>query len=293
MTTKAPKAAFEFQVESIALDKLLPTRSGTEKRKPTTKYKALLASVQEVGIVEPINVYPQKGGKYLILDGHARVEVLRDLGKTEAPCLIAASDDAYTYNQQVSRIANVQATRMIVKALEAGVSAERVAKALNITVPTVRKKSQLVEGICPEAVDLLKVKPVSNAAFEVLKKVKPIRQIEIAELMAASGVYTATYARSLVMTTPKEHLVDPDDPKRIPGVKPEDLAKLEHEVRVQEKDFRVLDETYNENVMALTIARGYLRSLLENARVVRFLSQNSREFLTEFQRIAEATSLET
>ena len=36
---------------------------------------------------------------------------------------------------------------------------------------------------------------------------------------------------------------------------------------MQERDFRALDETYNENVMGLTIVRGYLRSLLENARV--------------------------
>jgi hypothetical protein len=50
--------------------------------------------------------------------------------------------------------------------------------------------------------------------------------------------------------------------------------------------------TYNEQVMALTIARGYLRPLLENSRVVRFLSQNFREFLFEFQRIIEAANLE-
>ena len=31
---------------------------------------------------------------------------------------------------------------------------------------------------------------------------------------------------------------------------------------------RPLDETYNEHVMSLTLARGYLRPLLENARVV-------------------------
>lgn len=76
------------------------------------------------------------------------------------------------------------------------------------------------------------------------------------------------------------------------AAKVEDLARIEHEMRVQEKDFRMLDETYNEHVMALTIARGYLRSLLENSRIVRFLSQHYREYLTEFQRIVESTSLE-
>jgi hypothetical protein len=54
----------------------------------------------------------------------------------------------------------------------------------------------------------------------------------------------------------------------------------------------MLDETYNEHVMALTIARGYLRTLMENSRVVRFLAQHEREILKEFQRIVEASSLE-
>jgi hypothetical protein len=63
-------------------------------------------------------------------------------------------------------------------------------------------------------------------------------------------------------------------------------------MRVQEKDFRMLDETYNEHVMALTIARGYIRALLENGRIVRFLAQNFSEFLTEFQRIVELNALD-
>jgi hypothetical protein len=130
------------------------------------------------------------------------------------------------------------------------------------------------------------------ATFALLKRVKPLRQIEMAEVMVAAGTYSATYARALVMTTAKEQLVDPESPKKIPGVKPEDLARIEHEMRVQEKDFRMLDETYNEHVMALTIARGYLRALLENGRIVRFLAQNFSEFLTEFQRIVESKALD-
>ena len=110
--------------------------------------------------------------------------------------------------------------------------------------------------------------------------------------MVAAGNYSVTYARALVMTTSREQLVDPESPKKIPGIHPEDLARIEHEMRVQEKDFRMLDETYNEHVMALTIARGYLRPLLDNNRVVRFLAQNFREFLTEFQRIVESSALD-
>ena len=170
---------------------------------------------------------------------------------------------------------------------------ERVARALNLSVSTVRGNRRLLQDICPEAVELLRDKQVAHATLALLKRVKPLRQIEMAEIMLAAGTYSATYARALVMTTAKEHLVAPAGPKKIPGVKPEDLARIEHEVRVQEKDFHILDETYNENVMALTIARGYLRQLLESGKVVRFLAQNYGEFLAEFQRIVESTALKT
>lgn len=274
------------------LEDLLPTRVIGDKLKQSVKYQALLASIREVGIVEPLSVFPQKGGKYLILDGHARVEALRDLGVLEAPCLIAAQDEAYTYNQKVNRIAPIQANRMILKALDAGLSEERIARALNLAVQTVRSNRRLLQSICPEAVDLLKDKEVARGTLALLKRVKPLRQMEMAELMIAAGTYTATYARALVMTTAKTQLVDPESPNKVPGIKPEDLARIEHETQLQERDFRLLDETYNENVMALTIARSYLRPLLENGRVVRFLAQNFREFLSEFQRIVESKALE-
>ena len=293
MSASLPKSAFEFEGITLRLDKLLPTRATSEKLKESVKFRALLASIREVGIVEPVSVYPQKGGKYLLLDGHARVAALREMGIAEVPCLIATDDESYTYNKKVNRIAPIQANRMILKALDAGVPEERIAKALNLAIDTVRSNRSLLYAICPEAVGLLQDKQVALKTLSLLKKVKPLRQIEMAEIMVAAGNYSATYARALVMTTPKEQFVNPESPKKIPGILPEDLARIEHEMRIQEKDFRQIDETYNEHVMALTIARGYLRPLLDNNRVVRFLAQNFREFLTEFQRIAESNALDS
>ena len=292
MTPPRLKAAFEFEGVTLSLDKLLPTRSLGDSLKTSAKQRALVASVGEVGIVEPLSVFPQKGGRYLLLDGHARVEALRELGITDVLCLVATDAEGYTYNQKVNRIAPIQANRMILKALEAGVPEARIGNALNRAVQTVRSNRHLLEGLCAEAVDLLRDRQIARGALTLLKKVKPIRQMEIAEIMVAAGNYSATYARALVMTTGKEQLVDPENPKKIPGVKPEDLARFERELAVQQQDVQLLDATYNEQVMELTLARGYLRPLLENARVVRHLSQHWREFLTEFQRIVEPNALE-
>jgi hypothetical protein len=256
-------------------------------------YCALVASVREVGIIEPLSVYPQNGGRFMILDGHSRLEALRDLGILEAPCLVASQDEGYTYNKKVNRISPIQANRMIMKALDAGVPEDRIAKALNISIQTVRNHRQFLQAVCIEAVTILQDKPVAHETIGILKKVKPIRQIEMAEMMASSGTYTAGYARALLMTTKKEQLVKPDPPKGQARIKSEDLARIEHEMRVQEKDYRMLDESYNQDIMNLTIARGYLRLLLDNSRVVKFLAKHHHELLHEFQRIVDAKSLES
>ena len=44
-------------------------------------------------------------------------------------------------------------------------------------------------------------------------------------------------------------------------------------------------------MLNLVVIVGYLRRLLDNVRVVRFLSQNHREILTEFQKLVETKSL--
>ena len=181
---------------------------------------------------------------------------------------------------------------MILKALDAGVPDERIAKALNISVITVRHNRSMLNGICPEAVDLLKDRPVALQTFREFKKVKPVRQIEMAELMVAAGTYGGSYARALVVATPKDHLAQPEKPKKIPGASAEDLARIEHEMQVVEKDFLLLDETYGRNVMDLTLARTYLKKLLDNGKVVRYLAQKHRDVFAEFQRIVEAVSLD-
>jgi hypothetical protein len=293
MTTKAVRAAFEFEGFVLKLDKLRPTKKIKPSLKETPKYKAIVASIREVGVIEPLIVHPDKNGAYLLLDGHARVEALREIGKEEAFCLTATDDETYTYNHQVNRVAPVQANKMILKALDAGVTQDRLAKALALSVDTIRRNRNLLQGICAEAIEMLKDKSVAQETFRYIKKVKPIRQIEMVELMAAAGTYAMSYAKALVVATPKEQLVEPDKRKKPAGIKPEDLARMEHEMQSLQKDFLLVEDSYGRNVVDLTLARGYLTKLLDNSRVARYLSQKYRELLPELQRIVEAAALES
>ena len=59
---------------------------------------------------------------------------------------------------------------MIMRALERGVSEQRIARALNVDVPRIRQKRRLLDGICSEVVELLKDKHLASAAIAQFKK---------------------------------------------------------------------------------------------------------------------------
>lgn len=284
------KTAFALETMTIPIDRLLPTRALKPGVKTTRRYQMIRASVVEVGIIEPLVIYPQggKSDQYVVLDGHLRLEVVRELGWPSVTCIVSTDDENCTYNHRVSRLAPIQEHRMILKAIDAGVSEERIAKALNVKPKTIRDaKTQLVD-ISPDAIELLKDKPIADMALRVLKKVKPFRQVEMADLMCLSNSFTKTYAKALLAATPPEQLVEPPKPEN----KSEQLTKLEAEMRAIEREFVVLEESYSSNTLNLQLARAYLKTLLGNARVAKYLGQKHAELLGQLRRVVEATSLE-
>lgn len=56
-------------------------------------------------IARAVAVKPQPGksGLYLMLDGHVRLDVLRELGKVETLCLVSTDDEHCTYNHRANR----------------------------------------------------------------------------------------------------------------------------------------------------------------------------------------------
>ncbi len=286
---KLVEMAFEKEVTRIGIDDIHPLYLVTAATRQTIKYKRIAASIREIGVIEPIVVARDRSDprKYLLLDGHLRLDVLKDQGATEIDCLISTDDEAFTYNKRISRLAIIQEHKMILKAIERGVPQARLARALNINVSSLQEKTRLLDGICPEAAELLKDKHVSMTGFRVLKKMTSVRQIEAAELMVAMNKYTVSYARSLLAATPLAQLKDPAMPKAIRGVSKEQIAMMERESANLEREVRLAERTYGADHLDLVLARGYVAKLIGNARIVRYLAQNHTEFLPEFQRIAE------
>jgi hypothetical protein len=255
---KAP--AFELEPVTLPIDKILPTRQLSADLKASNRYQVVAVSIAAVGVIEPPVVYPSKNpkGSYLMLDGHVRLEALKATGATQITCLVATDDESYTYNKKVNRLAPIQAHKMINRALDAGVSAEKIGGALYLSPETILSRKSMLANICPEAIDLLKDKPIGEAALRFFKWVTPMRQIDMAELMSSSGVYTGAYAKALATMSPREQLVNPEViEKKAP--KPEELAKIEGELLTLEKDFRMLDQSFGRDALNLTLVRGFLK----------------------------------
>ena len=287
------KIGFEMRRVQIALADILPVRHVKDPQDNIKRYRTIRASIKEVGLIEPLVVYPQKGapGKYLLLDGHLRHYALKDLGRTEAECIIASDDESFTYNARVNRLNPIAEHKMIMKAVNNGVKPEKIAAALNLSEADVKASMTLLDGINEEAADLLKDKAISPKAIRLMRKVSGVRQIEIAELMVSAGNYTKGYAEALVLGTPKDQLVNPDEPKQKKGMTREEIGKLEAEMETLERDLKAVERSYGDNMLNLTLARGYVKKLLDKARVVRFLNANHPDIFTEFESLAAAEAL--
>ncbi len=288
------KAAFESSLVTLPVEAILPLHQVTAAQKQSTKYKLIATSIAEIGVIEPLVVARPKGGdsRYLLLDGHLRLAVLMDTGAREVCCLVSDDDESYTYNKRINRLATIQEHYMIVRAIERGVPEEKIAKALDVDVKQIKRRRGLLEGICPEVIDLLKDKSINPKSVETLKRMKPARQIEAVELMMVAGNFSSTYAKALLAATRQHDLVHPERPKRVGGITPEQMARMEREMESLQRDFKAVEASYGDDVLQLVIATGYLSKLVSNPEIERYLSAYHPEFLEEFRAIITVASLD-
>ena len=281
---------FELKQITLDLDSILPSRPLDGAGKNTRRYETILASVKEVGLVEPLMVYRRKD-TYILVDGHLRYKVLKQIGAKEAACIVSTDDEAFTYNARISRLAPIQEHQMIVKAVKNGVSPERIAAALHMSVEDIRARLDLLNGIHPRAVELLKDKPIAVGGMAVLKKVSGVRQIEIAELMVSVNNFSSSYAHALLIGTTPDHLLQPAKPKAAKGLSAGEIVRMESEMESLERDFKAAEAAYGENMLNLTSLGRYVKKLLANAKVARFLSTHYADLFEELEAVAKIESL--
>ena len=285
---------FDLEPLSVPVGNILPSRKTPIGMSTSRKFAQIRSSIREIGLIEPLSVGPPdpKTGQHVLLDGHMRLIALQELSVSEVPCLVATDDESYTYNSRINRVSTIQEHLMIKRAIKRGVPAERLAKALNVNASTIVRKATLLEGICPEAAELLKDRQFGVNISAVLRKMKPTRQVECVELMVLANTITVGYAEALLVATPETMLVDGKKTTKLTGLTADQMARMEREMTNLQGQYKNVEQTYGQDVLNLVLAKGYLARLLENKAVARFLKQRQPEVLAEFESIVQTVSLD-
>ena len=261
----------------------------------TRKYKQIVSSINEIGLIEPLSVvHPNpKQSEYLLLDGHLRVLALKELGLDVAPCLLAKDDETYTYNHRINRLSTIQEHYMIRRALDRGVSKDRLARAFNVNLSAINRRINLLEGICPEAIAMLQDQQFTPDVTRILRNMKAARQVEAVELMIAAQTITVAHADALLKATPPEQRTDIKSTERAPKTAPiEQIEKLEKEMSQVQEKYQEAESSYGSDLLNLMVAKGYLAKLLTNEAVKHYIGRHEPEILGHLELVVNTVSME-
>ena len=283
--------AFEPELLVVPIAALMPVKTLRPTVKASHKYAQIAQSIREIGVVEPpvISRDPAAPGRYLLLDGHIRVEILKELKAIEVECLVSTDDEAVTYNRHVSRMSPIMERAMIVRALDRGVPEAKIAAAMSKEVASVQRRVKMLEGICAEVSAQLAEQHCPLAVFDILRKMKPLRQMAAAELMTHHNNFSVAYASGILLSSPQSDLVAGAKAKP-KGVTPAAMARMERELANLQATVGAVQDTFSKDNLHLTVAKGYLAKLLLSRTVHSFLADRYPDLLDQFQTIAEVTT---
>jgi hypothetical protein len=268
-----PKAFHNFIV-SIPLGQIIPQSIISPEIRAGVAFRQIAASVKEIGLIEPLAVFQRSPTEYLLLDGHIRFDVLKANGANEVKCILAADDESYTYNRRVNSIPPIAQHLMLLEALRNGLTEERIAKSLDLDISVIRRKRDMLNGICAEVVAMLKDYKLNANVFSIMKKMKPLRQIEVAEHMIANSAFSLTFAQALLYGTKPEMLLVK---RRYREVKTSaDTAsarRFSDESDSLLKDMRGIEDSFGKDALTLTVCQGYIERLLKNPKILRYLER--------------------
>jgi hypothetical protein len=121
---------------------------------------------------------------------------------------------------------------------------------------------------------------------------KPSRQIDVAQAMIDLRNYSVKFSLVMLHATPAELLAEDAQSRRQVNTSSEARHRLEREMAAVQLNAKRLEETYGPNCLQLVVVKAYIRSLLENAKIVGWLARNRGDYLRELQLIAEIEVLD-
>lgn len=181
--------ATESTVSMIALCDLQPSPYQPRVEFDKAALEELAASIQQMGLLQPIVVRSTGDREYQIIAGERRWRAAHQAGLTEVPCLIRELTDGEAqiaalveniHRRDLSLYERGRALRRIREALD--LSWEQVAERLGMSTRTIMRFARYAQ--IPEAVEqIVASEPMTMRHYEALAKLpdNPRAQVQVAE----------------------------------------------------------------------------------------------------------------
>ena len=134
---------------------------------------------------------------------------------------------------------------------------------------------------------LLADSPFPGTVFGMLRQMKPVRQIEAAELMVGNKNYSVQFANAMLAASPQSMLAFEEKTAATNPVTAGSIARIERELAALQLQTSAVEDSYGPEVLQLTVIKGHLTKWLGNPAVLRWLAKHRPEYLKAFQRLTE------
>lgn len=190
--------SFEIRIDDLDPDPNQPRRNFSE-----TTLKALSASVQEHGVLQPLVVRPLESGRYLIVAGERRFRAARMAGLPSVPCLVKeytpeqALAVALTENIHRDDLSDMEKSDALVQLRDlTGRTWKEIAQAVHLSHDRVMQLASL-QSLVPEVKEQVRSGLLSGRKALALRPLPPHEQAALAGEAAVQG-WTAEEIRSRV-----------------------------------------------------------------------------------------------
>jgi hypothetical protein len=269
----------------------LKTLTDRERVNPKTHkgYQRLRASIQAVGLIEPLSVFAE-GGTYVILDGYLRFLACKELRIESVPCILYPEKDAYTFNRMVNRLSGFQEMRMLRKSLET-LDEKTIANVFGMRSIRYRLAPTLLAQLHPKVAEAFEDDVIGRHTASELLCVKPERQAEMLADMKRVNDFSPALVRALFLKTPPELRNPNRKPSRMwseDKAKRKDLVNRLEEAEQQHDFYTRLYRQYSADLVKMAL---YVRKVITTPAVADYLKTHHEPTLQELSAIALYTPL--
>jgi len=273
--------------KDIPIELLVPLKEREINFKKHRGYKRIKSTIQMVGLLDPLCVYPENG-YYIIVDGYLRYMILKELGVRMVPCQIQQSKEAYTYNKMVNNLSTVQQSRMLRQSLGT-LDINTIEKTFGIKSLNYRLATTILKQLHPDVIEAVDKEIMTRRSAAELTNVNQERQQQILKEMKRTKDFSISFARALVIKTPPEMRSQNRKKKKPWVLESEKTKQLVEKFEETEKRYNFYTILYRQYTTDLLILCTYARTLITNEIIKSHLESNFPKILERFQMIVFET----